>query len=51
MREHPNIFVPEQKEIDFFSWHYDRGPEWCRSFFSSRTDEKEAGEISPSYMQ
>jgi hypothetical protein len=19
MREHPNIFVPEQKEIDFFS--------------------------------
>ncbi|PSO44863.1 hypothetical protein BRC21_00790 [Candidatus Saccharibacteria bacterium SW_7_54_9] len=50
MREHPNIFVPEQKEIDFFSWHYDRGPERYRSFFSSRADEKEAGDISPSYM-
>ena len=50
MREHPNVFVPERKEVDFFSWNYDSGPEWYRSFFSAREREEEAGEISPSYM-
>jgi len=49
MREHPNVFVPELKEVNFFSWHYDR-PDWYRSFFSAREHEEEAGEISPSYM-
>jgi len=49
IREHPNVFVPELKEINFFSWHYDR-PDWYRSLFSAREHEEEAGEISPSYM-
>jgi len=50
MREHPNIFVPERKEIDFFSWNHNNGPKWYRTFFSARENKEEAGEISPSYM-
>jgi hypothetical protein len=47
--EHPEIFVPTLKEVDFFSYNYDKGYEWYLSFFTLN-DEKAVGEISPSYM-
>ena len=50
LKEHPEIYVPRIKELDFFSWHYEKGWEWYESFFAKHRDEKAIGEISPSYM-
>lgn len=46
----PECLRPGAQRNRFFSWHYDNGPDWYRSFFSARESEKEAGEISPSYI-
>ena len=46
---HPDIFVPERKELDFFSHHYNRGFAWYRRFFEE-AGEAIMGEVSPSYF-
>lgn len=48
--QHPEIYVPEQKELFYFSRFYDRGHDWYESFFK-RKDEKLIGEICPSYLK
>lgn len=48
---HPQVAVPEVKEIDFFSHRYDRGYQWYESCFPIRhAHQRAAGEISPSYF-
>lgn len=48
---HPEVAVPEVKEIDFFSHRYDRGYQWYESCFPPRREwQRAAGEISPSYF-
>jgi hypothetical protein len=48
---HPQVVVPEAKEIDFFSHRYDRGYQWYESCFPRRHGSQlAAGEISPSYF-
>ncbi|MEM7503648.1 MAG: sulfotransferase [Pseudomonadota bacterium] len=46
---HPDVFVPANKELDFFSYNYLRGFAWYRQHFAG-TSEKVSGEISPSYL-
>lgn len=48
--EHPEVFVPREKELDFFSWHYSRGLDWYHRKFAGADDAGAIGEISPSYM-
>jgi hypothetical protein len=50
LAEHPEVFVPRVKEINYFSWHFERGPYWYKSQFRERSGEKLVGEISPSYF-
>lgn len=52
LKEHPEIFLPKNKEIHFFSYPglYQRGTEWYESFFPDTIAEKAVGEISPSYL-
>jgi hypothetical protein len=51
LAEHPDIAVPAAKEIDFFSWHYDRGYQWYeRCFATDDAVARQRGEISPSYF-
>jgi len=50
LRDHPQVFVSDRKEIDFFSYGYDRGFQWyCNHFCTSHTTDA-VGEISPSYF-
>ncbi len=50
LRGHPQLCLPAHlKEVQFFSRHYDRGPEWYASLFSS-CDGRRRGEISPQYL-
>jgi len=50
IRCHPEIFLPAKKEIHFFDNDFDKGLDYYSSFFSSATDEKAIGEITPSYL-
>ncbi len=51
LADHPEVAVTAVKEIDFFSYHYDRGIQWYLSQFPLVTPAtRAAGEISPSYF-
>ena len=47
---HSQIFVPDEKELFYFSRYYDRGIEWYHSFFKNSNKNKVIGEICPSYF-
>lgn len=51
LQAHPDVFVTEPKEIDFFSYHYQRGLDWYREKFTGSGQARASGEISPSYME
>lgn len=53
LRQHPDVFMPEVKEVNFFkssARNYDCGLEWYESFFDGHSGEKAVGEASPRYM-
>ncbi len=51
LAEHPQVAVPAEKEIDFFSYRYDHGFQWYESCFAEAGPGSLArGEISPSYF-
>lgn len=48
---HPQVCVPEVKELDFFSYRYDHGYQWYERWFAQAGDATLArGEVSPSYF-
>jgi len=47
LREHPEVFVPEVKDVEFFPKDYEKGLSYYTSFFSEATGYKAVGEISP----
>ncbi|MDH3256230.1 MAG: sulfotransferase domain-containing protein [Nitrospinota bacterium] len=50
---HPQVFVPDRKEIHFFNRWYDKGKEWYAGFFPSGGSEKSykaIGEFTPGYI-
>lgn len=49
LNEHPGVSMALPKEIEFFTRHYDRGPEWYEHHFRS-AGALPRGEISPRYM-
>lgn len=51
LSEHPNVFVPEAKELFYFSTRYEMGQEWYESHFKPTPDQTAVGEITPSYLQ
>ena len=50
LQEHPEVAVSEQKELDFFSFRFDRGYQWYEQHFESAGQQDIRGEISPSYL-
>lgn len=46
----PDVTVADGKEVDFFSYHFDRGYEWYGRSFAAGADRRHRGEISPSYF-
>lgn len=52
LNDHPNVVVGKEKEIDFFSYFWDRGFDWYRRQFPGGADTGviATGEISPSYF-
>ncbi|MDX1781645.1 MAG: sulfotransferase domain-containing protein [Thalassovita sp.] len=50
LRQCPDVRVSQDKEVDFFSHHFDRGFEWYDRHFASDPARRHRGEISPSYF-
>ena len=50
LREHPDVYLSELKEIHFFSKKYDLGMEWYLEHFRKNNDCLAVGEFSVSYF-
>jgi len=50
MREHPEVFMSEPKEIGYFSWHYDKGIDWYLKHFRGSENYKQKGEFTSHYL-
>ncbi len=51
LRDHPEVCLSPEKEVNFFSYNFDRGYQWYeRHFPSNLSENKISGEISPSYF-
>jgi hypothetical protein len=50
LSDHPDVFMTVQKELEYFSYHYDNGSDWYRSQFEPGRHYRVRGEASPSYV-
>ncbi len=50
LEDHPDAFVSEPKELDFFSCYFVRGYQWYLEHFRDAGGHGAVGEISPSYF-
>ena len=48
--EHPDVFIPEGKEIYFFTRHFQEGLAWYESHFSGWSGQKAVGEGTVEYI-
>ena len=50
LRQHPQLFLPEPKELQYFSLHYAEGPDWYTRHFQAARRGQRCGEITPYYL-
>jgi hypothetical protein len=50
LQDHPQACVSEPKELDFFSYNFERGFQWFERHFPANSQALVRGEISPSYF-
>ncbi len=50
LAEHPQVFVPQAKELHYFSNAFDRGQAWYESHFTPAAGQHAVGEITPNYL-
>lgn len=51
LRQNPALFLPEEKELHFFTDRYDRGWDWYASKFAAAETGQLSGEITPNYLE
>ena len=49
--EHPDVFIPEIKEIYYFDRYYDKGLAWYEAYFEPWAGEKAVGEGTVGYIR
>ncbi len=50
LAEHPEVFLPEQKEVHYFSLHYAEGPAWYAAHYEALAPGQRCGDITPYYL-
>lgn len=50
LTEHPDVGTPLKKEIHYFDFNVDKGPDWYLAHFPLRGEAVVVGEASPSYL-
>ena len=51
LREHSEVFMPDPKEVHFFSRKWDEGWDWYEAKFADTDGALAVGEASPSYSE
>ncbi|KAB1192752.1 hypothetical protein GJR96_04570 [Haloferax sp. MBLA0076] len=51
LKEHPEIFMPDNDNVGFFDTYYHRGDNWYQKQFDEYDGEKVIGEESPGYIK
>src|SRR3954468_5620489 len=51
LKPHPQVWMPEAKELHFFSNHFDRGIDWLRAQFVGAGADDVVGEMTPEYLE
>ncbi len=50
LSEHPQVFVPQPKEVHFFNRQFERGQAWYEERFAGAEGRIAVGEITPNYL-
>lgn len=50
LKQHSEIFLPDEKETHFFHKNYEKGIDWYTGFYKNLKNEKAIGEICPTYI-
>ena len=50
LEQHPQVWLPPAKELQFFSLHYALGPAWYARQFAPADPEQICGDITPYYL-
>lgn len=50
LRQHPQVAVPDRKELHLFNEHDDRGLDWSRGQFSAEAARPRAGGFTSNYF-
>ena len=50
LEQHPQVWLPPEKELHFFSLHYARGLQWYSDCFVDANVNQSCGEITPYYI-
>lgn len=52
LNQHPDIWLPDSKELHFFDVNFDKGLSWYKAFFPLKifSKKKTVGEITPRYI-
>lgn len=51
LKEHPDIFMPDNDNVSFFDVYYHRGEDWYKKQFDAYQGEIAIGEESPGYLK
>lgn len=51
LREHPEIYVPEEDEIHYFDIHYDEGPDYLNRYYGRWNGEAFSADTTSSYSR
>jgi len=51
LKEHPEVFVAEPKELHFFNENFQKGRGWYEDHFKASGGRKAIGEITPNYLE
>lgn len=51
LREHPEIYVPEEDEIHYFDIHYDEGPDYLNRYYGQWNGEAFSADTTSSYSR
>lgn len=50
LAEHPDVFVPKEKELGYFNYNFEKGLDWYQAFFRDAPGHRAIGEITPLYL-
>jgi len=50
LQSHPDVYLPDEKELHFFNHNFDRGLDWYASHFDRSASARAIGEITPNYL-